>query len=195
MKYYDLPRHWTKRVVPHLQDEELQNILFHEFGRFVRDEKGKEFKRGQVPQDFSSLYWTEGRKGRLPAYSAYACMMACHWLVDFNLRLASLVLPEREWRVLTSDEHSTVWDGDKMLFEFNFLLLGIAPQECFASALFLELPPGMPRRLTLGDDCYKGDLSRMKPGGLRFHANTEAKMAKYFARVGVWTYPTLPGPQ
>ena len=32
--------------------------------------------------------------------------MACHWLVNFNLTLAQLVIPERKWRIVTGD-HST----------------------------------------------------------------------------------------
>jgi hypothetical protein len=67
---------------------------------------------------------------------------ACHWLVNFNLRLAQLVEPQRPWRILTSDEHSTVWDGDSTLFDFNFLALCIDPESCFSLANEEELPVG-----------------------------------------------------
>ena len=39
---------------------------------------------------------------------------ACHWLVNFALELAQLVEPDRKWRIITSDKHSTVWDGGDM---------------------------------------------------------------------------------
>jgi hypothetical protein len=60
---------------------------------------------------------------------------ACHWLVNFNLKLAMLVEPEKPWRIVTSDKHSTVWDGAHTLFEFNFLAFGIPAQECIDLAL------------------------------------------------------------
>ena len=50
--------------------------------------------------------------------------------------------PERPWRIITSDDHSSVWDGKHTLFDLNFLALGISPQECFELAHDRELPPG-----------------------------------------------------
>ena len=44
---------------------------------------------------------------------------ACHYLVNTNLRLAMLASPERPWRIITSNLHSTVWDGGDMLFDLN----------------------------------------------------------------------------
>ena len=45
--------------------------------------------------------------------------LRCHWLVNFSLRLAERVDPDRPWRIITSDSHSTVWDGYDLLFDFN----------------------------------------------------------------------------
>jgi hypothetical protein len=45
-----------------------------------------------------------------------------------------LVEPKREWRIVTSDAHSTTWDGAETLFDFNFLALGIEPDEAWALA-------------------------------------------------------------
>ena len=66
----------------------------------------------------------------------------CHWLVNFNLRLAMLTEPERLWRIITSGKHSSVWDGEHTLFDLNFLALGIPPDECFEMAYETELPVG-----------------------------------------------------
>jgi hypothetical protein len=60
---------------------------------------------------------------------------ACHWLVNFNLRLAELVMPKREWHIVTSDKHSTVWDGISTLFDLNFHALGIPPMEAYSMAI------------------------------------------------------------
>jgi hypothetical protein len=53
-----------------------------------------------------------------------------------------LVMPERPWRIITSVKHSTVWDGEETLFDFNFQAFGIDANECFEMALEKELAPG-----------------------------------------------------
>jgi hypothetical protein len=53
---------------------------------------------------------------------------------DEALRLAMLAEPIYPWRIVTSDRHSTVWNGDGLLFGHNFLALGVPPDECFADA-------------------------------------------------------------
>ena len=63
-------------------------------------------------------------------------------MVNFALELAQLVEPNRKWRIITSDKHSTVYDGKDTLFDFNFLALGISPKECFELAYKRELKPG-----------------------------------------------------
>ena len=56
--------------------------------------------------------------------------------------------PKKEWRIITSRIHSTVWDGEHTLFDLNGLALfkGGAP-ECFVLA---ALAPGS-RELALGE--------------------------------------------
>jgi hypothetical protein len=46
-----------------------------------------------------------------------------------------LAEPKRKWRIITSDKHSTVWDGEYTLFDFNFQALGVSPKECFEDAV------------------------------------------------------------
>jgi hypothetical protein len=36
MRYYDLKKHWTKRIVPQLVIEELDDILVRDFNKFAR---------------------------------------------------------------------------------------------------------------------------------------------------------------
>ena len=61
----------------------------------------------------------------------YTASYACHWLVNFSLRLATLVEPERAWRIVTSSKHSTIWDGANTIFEFNFQAFGIDATKAF----------------------------------------------------------------
>lgn len=62
--------------------------------------------------------------------------------MNFNLRLAQLVEPDRPWRIVTSEKHSTVWDGKQTLFDFKFLALGIASNKCIALANRKQLRTG-----------------------------------------------------
>ncbi len=54
--------------------------------------------------------------------------------MNFNLRLAELVEPSRPWRIVTTQKHSTVWDGAETLFDINFLALGVDPDEAWKLA-------------------------------------------------------------
>ena len=142
VRYYDVTRHWTRRIESHLQDETLNNILVADFNDYTQSRWGKVFYPGMYPEDIESCDWRLNHRGRTPRFWRYVKHGACHWIVNFCMRLATLVEPTRNWRILTSDEHSTVWDGKNTLFEFNYLALGISAEECFASANAEELLPG-----------------------------------------------------
>jgi hypothetical protein len=45
---------------------------------------------------------------------------------------------------VTSDKHSTVWDGDRTLFDFNYQAMGIDARQCWERAAVggYELTPG-----------------------------------------------------
>jgi hypothetical protein len=142
MKYYDLKRNWQK-VRPHLVDKELDDILVEDFNKYTFGRWRKKFKHGRLPSEFDSCVdWRWSNRGRRPAFWNYTCHLACHWLVNFNLRLAMLVMPNKAWRIITSPRHSTVWDGGDLLFDFNFQAFGIEPNECFNDAFKDELAPG-----------------------------------------------------
>jgi hypothetical protein len=147
MRYYDVPRHWTKRIIPHLGDRELNEVLVRDFNKYTYGRWEKRFTAGQYPQDFDPDPWFMIHSGPRPRYLRYTCSRACHWLVNFNLRMANLAEPKRPWRILRSDQHSTVWDGDQTLFELNFLALRVPPWECFQLACWKEHPVGKYRRV------------------------------------------------
>jgi hypothetical protein len=138
MEYYDLSKNW-RIVKRHLGDTELNEVLVRDFNKFTFGRWCDEFTHGRLPSEFDIHDW---RRGRERAFWKYACWSACHWLVNFNLRLAMLVRPELSWRIIISKEHSTVWDGEDTLFEFSFQAMGVKPQECFELAYETELEPG-----------------------------------------------------
>jgi hypothetical protein len=143
MRYYSLTRNW-RRVEPHLADEGLNDTLVRDFDKFTYGRWRKRFTRGMFPRDFESCDWDLEHRGREPRFWQYVKHAACHWLVNFTLRLAELTLPRQPWRVITSDKHSTVWDGGTTLFDFNFQALGVPAPECFrlAAAGGRERKPG-----------------------------------------------------
>jgi hypothetical protein len=138
IQYYDLKRHWTRRIEPHLGDPLLNRLMGRAFRKFARGMWGRQFKPGMAPCDVESRDWRahrrEGRRGRLPRFWRYVCTGACHWLANFELRLAQLAEPGRPWRIIRSRKHSTVWDGDGLLFDFNYYAWGTPAQDCFDSA-------------------------------------------------------------
>ncbi len=148
MQYYDLKKNWRK-VKRHINDERVQKILVRDFERFTIGRWGAHFWPGLRPTDFETCDWQCEHRGRPPAFWAYTKHAACHWLVNFNLELAQLVEPQRPWRIVTSSEHSTTWDGNDLLFDFNFSAMGVPPDECFELANKRQLKPGKRIRVYL----------------------------------------------
>jgi hypothetical protein len=149
-KYYDLKRNWRK-VRRHIEHPEVQALLVRDFNRYTWGRWRQKFELGMKPSQFESCDWQFEHRGKRPAFWAYTKHAACHWLTNFSLRLAQLVEPKRQWRIITSQKHSTVWDGDSFLFDFNFQALGISPQECFETAYEKELQVGKRLRVYLAE--------------------------------------------
>ena len=66
MRYYDLKRHWTKKIVPHLGDEELNHILVRDFNRYTFGRWHEPFKPGMLPESFESCDWRFDQHGPQP---------------------------------------------------------------------------------------------------------------------------------
>jgi hypothetical protein len=166
MRYYDLrANNWTRKVQPHLDDPELQQILVRDFGKFTWGRWEQQFEPGDVPRDFESCDWDLSVRARRPRFWDYCKHAACHWLANFSLKLATLAEPSRPWRIVTSDEHSTVWDGSDTLFDFNYNAMKISPDVCFKAAKHganaEELQPGAYLEVHLAEH-YSVDMARMK---------------------------------
>lgn len=148
MRYYPIQKRWQK-IKPHIQNKEVQRLLVRDFNKYTFGRWKKEFKKGMTPHEFESCDWWCDHRGRMPEYWNYVKHAACHWLVNFNLALARVVEPNRNWRIVTSQLHSTVWDGDETLFDFNFLAMGVDPNEAFELAMKENtiLPYGKYRRV------------------------------------------------
>jgi hypothetical protein len=135
MKFYPVVKNWSKKISPHLDNPVPQKVLVSDFNVYTVGRYGKRFRLGRYPSEFEISDWRCDVPGRHPRYFRYVSQGACHWLVNFNLMSAMLSEPEKNWRIVTSNAHSTVWDGGQTLFDLNGLALckGGAP-ECFRLA-------------------------------------------------------------
>lgn len=88
IRYYDLKRHWTKRIMPHLGDKKLNELLVADFNKYVGGRWNQRFEPGNFPNEFESCDWQLGHRGPWPRYWRYVKHAACHWIVNFALRLA-----------------------------------------------------------------------------------------------------------
>jgi hypothetical protein len=159
MRYFCLKKNW-RRVKRHLDNPDLNALLVREMNKYTFGRWLDPFKLGDYPADHDSCAWRfEAR--RQPAFWRYACHSACHLLVNWALELAQLVEPGREWRIVSSQKHSTVWDGGETLFDINFQALGIEPDECWELARKQRdsrvLGPGK-RKRTYVTDHFAADL-------------------------------------
>ena len=136
--YYDLQRNWTRKIVPHLNDEILNTILVRDFNKYRLGMWNMTFNPGQLPEDIENCDWrlNRSRRGRMPRYWAYAKSGAGAYIANFALRLASLVEPESVWRIVNSSEYCTVWDGRKTLFDFTFQAKGISANYSWQAARY-----------------------------------------------------------
>ena len=145
-RYYPLARNWTKIIKPVFESAEAQAILFRDYKKYI---KGKQhnlnkmygdngedtrvswnYKKKDMPRDWDSVDWRYDRVGRPPAYDQYVCWGGCHWVVNTLLYTACEVYPETDWRIITSDMHSTVWDGGHLFFDLNYMALKLSSEEC-----------------------------------------------------------------
>jgi len=146
MKYYPIQKNWRKAKDIYSSAEAKaiwcpDMILYMEMR--AEDTGVKQWYPADSPEltpsDFDSCDWRyegmgRGRKGPQPAFWKYVCHAACHYLVDLGLYAATTVEPNRDWRVIGNEYHSTVWDGEDTLWDLNYTALGVDPDEAFAIA-------------------------------------------------------------
>jgi hypothetical protein len=156
VRYYDLQANWRK-VKRHIAHPTVQAVLVRDMHKFTYGRWKTDFTPGMVPRDVESCDWEWNMRwrGRHPAYWAYVRHSACHWLVNFELELANRVLPDRPWRILSGEKHSTVFDSDETLFDFNYQAMGVPADQCFQNAFDEVYPVG--KQLEVGEPPYWRD--------------------------------------
>jgi hypothetical protein len=147
-KYYDFSRNWSKLIEPVMASQPAQYLLQRDFEKYANLQRrnyiqyarqkniqitGTEwlYSPNKMPIDYDSCDWRCDRR-RLPAWGDYVCHGACHFIVNTLLYVACAAIPTKAWQIVTSDEHSVVWDGHNTLFDLNFVTLQIPIDECVA---------------------------------------------------------------
>lgn len=165
--------------MPHLTDKRLNEILVRDFNRYTMGLWAKPFAPGMFPEDIENCDWRCGHRGPYPRFWRYVKHAACHWIVNFALRLAELSEPNKRWRIVAGDKHSTVWDGSKVLFEFNYQALGVTPEECWENARcdgFIS-EPGIEEPCGLTPPWFMDDLEDPKRLATQDRRSLEMKIA------------------
>lgn len=145
-RYFDIGENWTKTIQPIFESKMIQTKLFQDFKKYANmkeaylnlkyKEQGSTetvsftYNRTNKPIDFDSCTWRCSRKGRPPIFDQYVCHSACHWIVNSLLLTARIAYPSEPWIIVTSDEHSTVWDQKQTFFDMNFSALKAPPAKC-----------------------------------------------------------------
>lgn len=137
--YYNLRRSWP-RVAKFIDHPSVRKPMLRDMHKYYLGFQGRPFTKDMKPIDACSGDWRfRGRylsndSPPFPKFWDYCCKGACHWVVNFTLELAKLVLPKRSWRIVSSDAHSTVWDGAETVFDFNFQALGMPAEYTLTAA-------------------------------------------------------------
>jgi len=143
--YYPIQKRWRK-LRPLFEQLDIIELMHHEMECYASsraDDYGykhrpKPFSLDVRPADYDSCdwRWSSGRRGPQPGYWAWACHSACHWVASANLVVISQLEPDRPWRIATSSSHTTVVDMERrLMFDTNYLALGVSAEECWAAAV------------------------------------------------------------
>lgn len=152
--YYDIQKNWRK-LKPWFEEAYIIETAYEEMEEYnwaKSDDWGftynpKPFDYSIRPSDYDGMDWRCDKPGRKPKYWDWACAGACHWVNNIGMLVAKFALPKHDWRIVTSNKHTTVWDGKDTLFDLNFLALGVSVERCWELASQQEdseiLPVGL----------------------------------------------------
>ncbi len=131
LRYFNVSRYWKSKLNPIYESDAVKEIALHEMNRYIENKADKynftfkERKSFEYPIYFDSCDWRWGRIGRPPLYDNWICHAACHWIANINATVIMQAFPDRDWRVINSIYHSTVWDGKDTIYDTNFYGLKI----------------------------------------------------------------------
>lgn len=151
-RYFDLGKHWNSRIKNIFESDVVQAQLFQDFNKFVKGKERRfnkwrsdsgssnhvsyEYSQTDKPIRWDSCDWRCGRIGRPYSFDEYVCHGACHWIVNSILLTAIIAYPDQPWVIVSSPNHSTVWDQGLTFFDINYFALKVSPEDCAISTVF-----------------------------------------------------------
>ena len=138
--FYPIQKRW-KKLGPIYRSPEAKAIWLPEMMDYQRQRMEDYGVSYDYPKDtpelrpsaWDSCDWrfTRGKPGPEPAYFEYVCHASCHWLANLSLYVAMEAEPSRPWRIVSSNAHTTVWDGDETLWDAQFQALGVSATDAW----------------------------------------------------------------
>ena len=141
--FYPIQKRWRK-LGPIYRSPEAKAIWLPEMMDYQRqrmEDLGVQYAYPEDnpdlrPADWESCDWRldRGKPGPEPAFWQYLTHGSCHWMANLSLFVAQIAEPKRTWRIITSELHSTVWDGAETLWDPQFQALGVTATDAWDRA-------------------------------------------------------------
>jgi hypothetical protein len=91
---------------PHFDNPDVQQVLLRDMNICTMALLGEPFMAFDLPKNFEHYF-----------ACTYKFFEAAEFMVNTNMTVLSLVQPNKQWRIVTSELHSTVWDGAEEVFD------------------------------------------------------------------------------
>jgi hypothetical protein len=124
--YFPIEKCWQE-LSPIFESETIRELTRYEMNSFLVarwEVKGKTddlilHKTFKYPVEFDEADWA-----RTHQYHAWVCSASCHFMCNVNLAVLKIYQPEKDWKLIFSRKHSTIWDGDHLIYDMQSLALG-----------------------------------------------------------------------
>jgi len=143
--HYNIQKNW-KKLKPIYESQECRALWYEGCVTYVQskfEDHGIEFDPERYTYNFittpsviesSDWQYGFGKRGRKPAFWQYALAHACHWMAEKDLYIAKKIAPEFDWVIISSEEHTTVFNGIDTIFDTTYNAMGISAEVAYKSA-------------------------------------------------------------
>lgn len=144
LKHYNLSRNWHKfspeaPVARQRLDRDLR-IYAHHRALEAEDHYRKlgyknysssiGYEVGTMPAELDSRCYAI-KAGRPKGYADYILGGGCHWVCNWLLSCIEQVEPNKPWRIVTSDLHTCLWDGNRVLLDITYQGLDLSIEDSY----------------------------------------------------------------
>jgi hypothetical protein len=167
IEYYDIQKNWNKfanyfktkkvrqeivagLIIDYFWESEREGSSMSTqdfiFPRYRKNENyGKLDFGDMLPKHFNKHHyelWLNYDRGILPKYCDYVKGGWCHNSVNMCMEVLNQhnlrTRDKRDWRIVTSPKHSTIWDGHNTLFDLQYLAFGFPVEQAYEEAFIDE---------------------------------------------------------